>query len=468
MKIYCLVPKDTEDTYKAIFKNDIKDLEIVSYARIQKSSQDNTLDGSKYFFEEIKQIEDSTIFLVPTILDTFNAIAYGGVEYALKIYFHFVEIKQSNFQIVLLGSEEELAFWNHCEYANILKCPHVDFIPNNIYSIKAYLSGLESLDWSINWDECVDALKKIIIRQPASYKTHHSITNEWSIYRWSKYLGIENIAIQKEIEDFLYFNYLKAIYPESNIDVPKSFLIAEKGKVLLIDDEAGKGWKTFFESFFGYSHGVIFRSIGKNFKTLSQKEIVTQTTAKLETFDPDLVFLDLRLHDEDFETKNPSELIGAKIFNVIKKINKGIQVVIFSASNKVWNYLPFASDGIILKESPDMSIKLNYTQDCIKNLRETLEKCLKRKYLKEFYSKIKKVEELIFNSNCFEDRTDEIIGCLEIAFDLLAKGVETKEYNAYAYLQLYLIIEEYTKLMSVLMLQKMIFICVKAQKDIVY
>ena len=464
MRTYYFLPKDNpkdnqsrdNQSYQSIFNNvEIKNVELVTFEEFQ------------LFFSHIKQsIDEGAILLIPSILDSFNAYSYDGVELALRCYFCYVSNKNSKFRIVVLGSETEAAFWEHCSYSNVLKCPHVDYIQNNIYSIKAYLSGLESFDWKINWDECIDALKKINISQPASYKTHHSITNEWSIYRWSKYLGIENIAIQKDIEEFLYFNYLKAIYPESKIDDPKSFLITEKGKVLLIDDEAGKGWDTFFKSFFGYSHSVSFDSIGENFKTLSQKEIVDQTTTKLEAFDPDLVLLDLRLHDEDFETKKPSELTGAKIFDVIKKkINKGIQIVIFSASNKVWNYLPFASEGIILKESPDMSVKLNYTKECIQNLRKTVENCLKKKYLKGFYSKIERVEKLILNSNCFEKRTEEIVGCLEIAFDLLTRGVENIEYNAYAYLQLFLVVEEYTKVGSVIdVTESDLYLCKGAER----
>ena len=202
----------------------------------------------------------------------------------------------------------------------------------------------------MDWGYCIEKIKQLDVKKPASYKTHHSITNEWSIYRWSKYLGIENIEIQKEIEDFLYFNYLKAIYPETTIDDPKSFLVKEKGKVLLIDDEVAKGWDAFFKSFFEFSHSITFKSIGKDFKMLTQEEIVERTKSEITVFDADVVLLDLRLHDEDFETKKASELTGAKIFNAIKEINKGIQIVIFSASNKVWNYLPFASEGIVLKE----------------------------------------------------------------------------------------------------------------------
>lgn len=438
-KYYILSKNTTVESYQSIFNNfELKDTEIISY--------DRALDH--VFVSDIISRNESLILLIPTILDSFNAYSYDGVEYALKYYFHFVSIKKEDFQIILLGTEEEVAFWKHCEYSSFLKCPHVSYLKNNIYPIKDYLARIEYGALDIDWTHCIERLKQLDIKKPASYKTHHSITNEWSIYRWSKCLGIANVEIQKEIEDFLYFNYLKAIYSETGTEHSELLYLFEKGKILLIDDEVGKGWHSFFKSFCG--RGPSFSSIGNSFKILTPEEIINNAEQKVKEYNPDVVVLDLRLHDDDFEIKDPLQLTGTKIFERIKAYNKGIQIVVFSASNKVWNYLPLAADGVILKESPDMSIKLNYTQECIINLRDTLDMCLKRKYLKDFYSKIKKVEEFLLNSNCFEEKTEEIIGCLEIAFDLLKKGVEDKEYNAYAYLQLFLIIEEYTKLMSII------------------
>ena len=436
MKTFFFVPKQntSDDSTRDIFeeygnafkKADIPNVELVSFDRI-------------HFFlsDTIKDIQEESLFMVPSILDSFNAFSYGGVELALKIYFHYASAKNNKFQIIVLGTEEEYAFWEHCRYSSILKCPHVGFIQNNIYSIQNYLLKVEPIDWNIDWDECIERLKRLNVSKPASYKTHHSITNEWSIYRWSKYLSIENIAIQKDIKEFLYFNYLKAIYPESKIDNPKSFLIAEKGKVLLIDDEVGKGWHTFFKSFLSFSHSVTFDSIGSNFKNLSKEDIIAQTEAKIKEFDPDVVLLDLRLHDTDFEDKSPSELTGAKVFEKIKNYNKGIQIVIFSASNKVWNYLPFASDGVILKESPELSVRDNYTQECIKNMLETLRISLgKGSFLSKLFRDVESIKANLPNN----DFGSSISKQFDLSFLLISKA-ETKEQFAFAYVALYQIIE---------------------------
>ena len=446
MRQLYFLPKDKliEDYQSMFDKTGIKSIELYSFDQKQD-----------FLSNTINSIEENSVIFIPSILDSFNAYSYDGVEFALRCYFYFISNKRSNFQVVVLGSEEESSFWLHCSYSNILKCPHVKFVQNNIYSIKNYLTTTETIDWDICWDECIDGLKKLNISQPASYKTHHSITNEWCIYRWSKYLGIKNVPIQQEIEDFLYFNYLKTIYPESNITAPQSSIMMDKGKILLIDDEEEKGWDIFFKAFCkGSKFGAEFESIGKNFKKHSKEEIISQVKTKIVEYNPDVVLLDLRLHDADFEVTNPIDLTGASIFRFIKEeVNKGIQIIIFSASNKVWNYLPFSYDGIVLKESPENSMSGSYTIDCFRNLYDTLKTCLSRKFLKEIYKKMRDVKMLIESSGCFGDKTEEVTGSIETAFELLSKAEKentNSEYYAYTYLQLFLVIEQYVNQDSVM------------------
>ena len=142
-KYYILSKNTTVESYQSIFNTfELKDTEIISY--------DRALDN--VFVSDIISRNDSLILLIPTILDSFNAYSYDGVEYALKYYFHFVSIKKKDFQIILLGTEEEAAFWKHCEYSSFLKCPHVSYLKNNIYPIKDYLARIEygalDMDWT--------------------------------------------------------------------------------------------------------------------------------------------------------------------------------------------------------------------------------------------------------------------------------------------------------------------------------
>lgn len=445
MRIFYFIYKDnsgdnTIEKYRDYFKNvDIDDIELITYDGIQK-----------FLSDDIKSIDGDSLFLIPAVLDSFNAYSYDGVELALRIYFYHVINRRNKFRIAILGTEDKAAFWEHCRYSNILKCPHVDFTNNNLFAIKEYLSNLKPINSIIDWDTCIENLKRLNIQPPASYKSHHSITNEWCIYRWSKYLGIENVAIQKEIEDHIYFDYLKTIYHIDPINKSTSFFLNNhKGKVLLIDDEVLKGWDSFFKSLFNYSPNIKYDSMGDDFKSLSQDKIVENVRKKIKCYNPDVVILDLRLHDKDYDAEKTTDLTGIKIFKSIKEINKGIQIIVFSASNKVWNYLPFASNGVIIKESPEMSVRKNYTNESISNLEKTINKCLDKKYLKDIYVKVDQIKKLLLNSNYFGEKTEETLGNLDVAFDLLTNGLDNVEYFAYAYLQLFIVIESYLNLDTV-------------------
>ena len=434
-------PKENESAqkYSTIYSNvGINNIDIVTNDRIKKRE-------SFILLPEVINHKGNIILLIPSILDVFNALSYDGVEYAMRLYFKYAEQKKENFQIVVLGTEEESAFWNHCKYSAFLKCPHVKYAINNVFEIKEHLQLIQMQDeetWMMNWNECRESIKAMNVIPPASYKTHHSITNEWSIYRWSKYLGIKNSNIQKEIDDFLYFNYLKAMHSESNVVSEPESHIKEKGRILLIDDESGKGWSEFFKALCG---GSDFKAIGDGFKKMTPDEIVAQSEQIITTFIPDVILLDLRLHDDDFDVKEPSLLTGYAVYKKIKEINKGIQIILFSASNKIWNYEHISYNGIVLKESPEQSVRENYTQECIENLCHSIDDGIRRgKYLINIYKKVKKIKDLLVQTSHFK-RTEEVVNGIDMAFDILAKSGDQKEYRAYSYLQFFLTIEEFVR-----------------------
>lgn len=436
-------PKQEEpiNKYSDVFsKVGVEKVKTVTYDKIRSG------EHSFAILPELLDETENIVLLIPAILDTFNSMAYDGVEYAMRLYFKYTSMRKENFRLVILGSEDESAFWRHCKYSNLLKCPHVDYTYNNAFSIKEFLQKISqngSEEWLMNWIVCTETIKRLNVEPPASYKSHHSITNEWSIYRWSKFIGIKNVDIQKEIDDFLYFNYLKAIYSETDIVFSHDLKVKGKGKVLLIDDEIGKGWNSFFESL---CEQPSFKSIGSEFKKMSRDEIISTSEQTVASFEPDVVILDLRLHDDDYDEKDPLKLSGAEVFNKIKAINKGVQIVIFSASNKVWNYLPLPFDGVVLKESPEQSVKADYTYECLNNLQKTIEKGIERgQWLTKVYEKVKRIKDLVSSSKCFGGKTEEMLSGLDIAFDLLTKSDEEVEYRSYSYLQLFLTVEEYVK-----------------------
>jgi len=237
-------------------------------------------------------------------------------------------------------------------------------------------------------------IEQILISPSGNYATHHSVTNEWSIYRWANALKVDNEniqAIEKTIGSNLYFKYLKAKYPiKEFIDANEKSV--EKGRILYVDDEIEKGWDSIFRKICLNKNCELarYKSIGANFKSLENpNEIIETVLNEVEIFKPDVVLLDFRLHDMDFETTKPEEVTGFKILQQVKKTNEGIQVIILSATNKIWNLMELekaGADGFILKESPDLSVDEDYSKNAIEKIYETLNKALEKKYLKSIYS----------------------------------------------------------------------------------
>ncbi|KAA6340522.1 hypothetical protein EZS27_011618 [termite gut metagenome] len=387
------------------------------------------------------------ILLIPTIFDASNSLSYQGVEFALHWYLYLVD-NLDKFAIILLGTEDKASFFQHCNYASFLKCPNVFYIQHNFTEIEQFMNKLESKIKKFSKEESIEKIKSIGIQPPMSYKSHHSITNEWSIYRWAKALNIEDEQIRKieySIGGNLYFKYLKTIYP--NLRDPKATrrLIQQQGSILYVDDELDKGWNIIFENICIKTR---YKSFGADFKSWGTETIIAKTINEVNTFDPDVVILDFRLHDDDFDTTKPEEVTGYKILKKIKEINQGIQVIILSATNKIWNLLELQearADGFIMKESPELSANVNFTKVSIKNIYDTIEKCLpKGKNLKIINNKFLKLKELI-NNNYDETFQKETDVNLDIAFKLLEESFKEKKYINYSYLQLFLIIEEYLK-----------------------
>ena len=282
---------------------------------------------NNYVFD--KEIEDNTLYLIELYPDKNNPLNYTGINIALQIYFKHLQKNLLQFKIILIGLDTTLEIYEEARYAMFLQCPNVVYLEASLnLNLKPYIKPIKPVDKK----QAIKCLKKIGINPPVSYKSHHSISNEWSIYRWSHYLGIET-NIDNEIEKSLYFQYLKTIHQIEPVEQKINYIVSD-GNLLIIDDEIDKGWKDFFNALKlpGGKQSIEF--LGEKFKQIPEKdEIIKLVQNKIEEQQPDTVILDLRLHDSDFYEKHPSELSGYKILDEIKKINPGIQVIIFTASN---------------------------------------------------------------------------------------------------------------------------------------
>ena len=401
-------------------------------------------------------ISDQTSYIIEVSPDDKNPLNFNGVKIALQLYFKHIQKDKLNFFLQLIGFESKADFFFDCEYSSFLKCPNVayqqinlDFklnIPNNINSVDAEIA--------------IDLLEKINIKPPTSYKTHHSISNEWAICRWGQYLGF-NTSLDAEIEKSLHFQYLKTIYQITEIEKKTNYLFSD-GNLLLIDDEEAKGWSDFLKQLKLPSSALKIESTGKDFKKLDSKDdVIAECENKIREFEPQTIILDLRLHDSDFEESYPTNLTGFKVLEKIKKeINPGIQVILFTASNKVWNYQALKTigfDGWITKESPELSVDDSFTKKAIKEMKEQIDFCQKRaSFLIKISNELKSLKDIINVSNIFDSEKSEtrekFSSNFNVTFDLLEKATQSKDFKKYfnyAYLQLFLCVEEFLKFKNI-------------------
>lgn len=352
-----------------------------------------SLNKIEDYFPENYAIESfPELIFVPTIFDNENSMSYGGVDFAIRWYFHLVSLNiKPNFKIVLLGIEEKSSFYQNCDYSYFLKCPNVQYIQNSFEDIKLIIeSDIKEFDRN----EALEKIDLIGIKPPTSYKSHHSISNEWSILRWSSALNINaelDSELQKNennIKASLFYKYLSIKYPITSNKTVNKKALKNDGSILLIDDEVEKGWRVIFQEI---CKGKNYTSLGKDFKKINDRDKIVDVAFEIAK-DADVIILDLRLHDSDFDERDPKKLTGYKLLERIKEHNEGIQVIIFSASNKIWNLQELQNvgiDGFILKESPENSVDEEFTRQLIDNIYKTTDICLSYSFLKKNFEKYK-------------------------------------------------------------------------------
>lgn len=287
-------------------------------------------------------------------------------------------------------------------------------------------------------------LDRITISAPQG--SHHSIANQWGASRL--YMIIKGRAAEKDVfrgfQDIhkdLYFKYVFHRIPPS---LPNTPLTSEPFKVkgssgrriLLIDDEATKGWSKTMSILFPMSRfDVVSEESISEYNDLSEG-----ARQMIESTDYDLILLDLRLGgiEEDYKV-NPEEMSGYKVLHAIKDRNRGTQVIILTASNKAWNLKALmrpgcGADGYFVKESPEYEFSDELSIANLRSLISDAERCLQNGYLRDFWR-------FVQSFTMKEDSlVKEVAAQLSIAYEMAAKAASPKEFQ-YAYIALYQIVE---------------------------
>ena len=300
----------------------------------------------------------------------------------------------------------------------------------------------------------VDGLTRIIIENQKD--RGHQLANEWGCIRFAKLAGYE---MKEKLSADLYFKYRLAKM-SSDIGfqaVVPTNLLQQNVKVLLIDDNADKGWaeviKIVLEKY------VVATNRSVNLEIIKSEADFNKGAIDIETFD--IVLLDLRLSkDED----NPSLAIkiedfsGSKVLKKIKKVNRGIQTIMLTASNKAWNMkylLDAGADGYYIKESPEVIVTNEFSTDSFNNFIESVKSCLNRQYLKEFFKSHRtiknKLDTLMTTNPNFKNALEEMKTYFDVSFEMVYAASSESDAKrrenrfGYAYISLFRVVERINK-----------------------
>lgn len=298
-------------------------------------------------------------------------------------------------------------------------------------------------------------LNRIDVKRPEG--SNHSLANQWGASRLYRIVCGRKITpdeyrdfndIQKELYYKFIINRLSKPSPGPAFAYGEKVPNAFGKKILLIDDEADKGWaktleRIFPTSQFDASNDVICERIA-DYENLS-----SSARKKIEEGGYDLFLLDLRLNgDQEDSQTEPQKMSGYKVLHHIKSLNKGNQVIMLTASNKAWNLKALldpleGASGYFVKESPEYEFSDEFSIANLESFRKDAEQCFDRGYLRRFWRLIEQVKPLSSDPTIPERKRElfyEILSQMEIAFGLCAQA-SSEEVFQYAYLSTFQVFE---------------------------
>lgn len=368
-------------------KNFLFEIEENSFfdgANISDGNYDDDIDQRIDSFLSTYRNKNIETFTIPISISN-NFMEFSGLIFAHHLRLTR-ELEFCDALIIFYGTLELEELLRLTPLARILitrNILYVNIIKHSFHDIKTIIQSYKPKSFQLT-----QFLDQIQINPPSNYDTHHSIDNEFALMQWSRYIKCFNNLPQhfkKEFDSKLYFKFLKAKYYLSEINDYTELAIStiKNTRILLIDDESQKGWETFYKSLFNNSE-IVFEDSGIEFKNEAKCELIVKIESRVKNFDPHIVLLDLRLHDSDFgEDIEPEDLTGLQVLKKIKELNRGIQVIITTASNKAWNFNIARQNGAY-----DFIIKDGFERPtaAISKLRNTIKNASKKSlYLMPIY-----------------------------------------------------------------------------------
>lgn len=249
-------------------------------------------------------------------------------------------------------------------------------------------------------------LNEVPIR-PHREKDHHDLSNEWGAFRlWQGYqslidqLGTLPDDLKGQRDALLkheYYAYLAArsrLYAHDDepgeetpeiIDLWQRRLqaFAEEGsplRVLLIDDEANKGWKRVLEEIGTSSTSEMEISVYPQDGPVNYKDALDQISGT----DWDVVLCDLRLQDwkdpnrtRSSDPTDKAEYTGVNLIHEVKDEHPFTPIIAFTASSNAWTQdatYDAGAEGYWIKESPERRYNPSYSRENAASLLDQIQR----------------------------------------------------------------------------------------------
>ena len=386
------------------------------------------------------------IIILPYTFGEENYTEYSGLRVAAHIRLT-EEWKHFATPILFIGGDNPIDVLRFSDLGRLLYTYRVytsnartkEELTNRIKHIDCGKIELSYNEW-IATQKYQEFLDRINIKAPANYATHHSVANKWAVLRWIEMFDWSGNAPKFEDEGFrnmLYFKYLIAKagqrepFKKKNqkknpeilniYDDEKSNVIKRK-RIIYIDDEESM-WSKVLSPIFQKSN-VDFKFYPFVKRKISKKKLIQNIESFLkQDYDDnggaDCYLIDLRLHDDDFAEKtnstgvplsggerlhdddfaekiNSDQLSGQQIAKYIKdNLNKGCQIVIFTASNKSWNIeksMESGACGYVIKESPELNYSRENSYMLFRDFADKIRTAFKQSYLQQMYKNLNDID----------------------------------------------------------------------------
>ena len=375
---------------------------------------------------------------------------------SLKLVYHIrlslTELKEKSLIPILFSATQsfESIIGNCGKWIQIFSTNGTYFTSLNLAKIDVqHIESLKANEYKIGFLDNIQIL-------PDETEGKHSIANQWGAFAMDKVSNTNVLFYNDSLKQTfhkLYFKYIlafqfdygsleKTTHIKGNIPVGSSNTIEAKNKkILLIDDEAEKGWELVLKKVFKNGDFQVIKEKVVDYNSFSEsaKKLITEGGF-------DLFLIDLRLNGIQEEEFTPIERFsGTNVLSEIKNQNKGNQVIIFTASNKAWNIKPlldFGADAFYIKESPEYMFSSKVSESNYISFKSNVETCFERNYLKNIFSNICELKKNLKNlkNRYNQNFLDEIEILLEQSFDMHYNAKDDNQF-AYAYVTLYKIIE---------------------------